>query len=99
MQPVADASDTSPRTDLTAPTGVEKKKLDARKQVKAVQDQVKAVQDHALPEALLSASLDAAQAPSIPRRPEDTPCRSGMEPEITHPLAYAAADVSTHLRA
>ena len=39
-QSVADAPDDTTRTDLTAPTGVEKKKPDARKQVKAVQDKV-----------------------------------------------------------
>ena len=40
VQPVAAALDATPRTDLTAPTGVEKKKPDARKQIKAVQDKV-----------------------------------------------------------
>ena len=39
-QSVRAALDATPRTDLTAPTGVEKKKPDARKQVKAVQDKV-----------------------------------------------------------
>jgi PE-PPE domain len=40
VQPDADAPDATTRTDLTAPTGVEKKKPDARKQVKAVQDKI-----------------------------------------------------------
>ena len=39
-QSVRAALDATPRTDLTAPTGVEKKKPDARKQIKAVQDKV-----------------------------------------------------------